>query len=75
MTIHIKHVSGGSIVGLALLFHESVADMYRERYAAVPVKTRKHRLPAAVIGALRDKQRSDAREILRAEMLRDLAQY
>lgn len=43
MTIHIKHSSGGSIVELAKLWHDSIADMYRAKYALVPVKVRKRR--------------------------------
>jgi hypothetical protein len=46
MTISIKHRSGGTLAGmleLAQLFHDNMADLYREQYAAVPVKVRKHR--------------------------------
>lgn len=72
MTINIKRRSGG-IVELVKLFHESLADQYRARYAAVPVKVRKHRMSPEMIGLLREKQRADARAVLRAEMLRDMA--
>jgi hypothetical protein len=41
MTISIKRRSGGEILHVAQAFHTSIADAYREKYAAVPVK-RKH---------------------------------
>ena len=43
MSLSIKHRSGGEILAAAFEQHCTMADVYRERYASVPVKVRKHR--------------------------------
>lgn len=48
MTISIKRRSGGEILHIAQAFHDSIADAYAAKYAAVPVTKRHPRTTIAV---------------------------
>lgn len=75
MTITIKRRSGGTIAGmiaLAELFHGNMAEMYREKYAAVPVKVRKHRMTEERIMAMRAAQQRNARSTLMRQRIKDM---
>lgn len=81
MTISIKHRSGGTLsalevqLELAKLWHESLAEMYREKYAAVPVKVRKHRMTTEQLLATRSALIAGAKHTLHQQYLKDCVLY
>lgn len=78
MTINIKRRSGTPLMTslevqleLAKLWHNSLADMYREKYALVPVTIKKHRLPRAAIHKVRSALIEGAKYTLQRQYIKD----